>query len=131
MSAACTICATTGGTKNGGRRRGLCVTCYERLRRAGEHIDFPTVIRPRRDLVEDLAALGFSLDLPVRTQVRKLAPRMDMTPAALERAVWRAVAAGAFATDVPASASRASTPGTGVASSPTTEAGTPSTRRTA
>ncbi len=41
------------------------------------------------------------------------------------------VIADAYEADVPASASRASTPGTGVASSPTTEAGTPSARRTA
>jgi DNA-binding Lrp family transcriptional regulator len=69
--------------------RGLCQADYEHHRRAGTLDRYPRATRPTRDFAEDYAALRAQLYTR-----RQIADRLDMTPAAVQKAYSRAVAAG-------------------------------------
>lgn len=92
MRTPCLSCSTR---KNGRRPRGLCGSCYERLRHRGELTDYPTQSKSRADVLGDLEAVGFDPRQPARPQLQLIAPRLGMSFKALERAWNRARAAGA------------------------------------
>lgn len=75
--------------------RGLCNTCYRTRWATGQLTDHPRRNVPRRDVLEDWAALSDERAGLSQTQaVRIMAPRLGMTPAALEKALARARARG-------------------------------------
>jgi hypothetical protein len=79
----CPSCTTVVGRHAG---RGLCTACWDRHWVLGTLHLFPRATRPAADVVEDYGILrrrhpGASL--------AELARHMDMTPAALDRALVR------------------------------------------
>lgn len=81
------------GTHAQADARGLCVTCLRRAQKAGTIIDFERVTMPRETVLEEWARLA-DRRVSKAENVRRLAPRLGMTPAALDRAVNRATKAG-------------------------------------
>lgn len=74
-----------------GSGRGLCKPCYTKHYKAGTLDTFPRVTVPRRDVVDDWQHLAAERAGMSRAQaVQVLAPRMGMTPDALEKALDRA-----------------------------------------
>jgi hypothetical protein len=71
------------------RARGLCATCWTRASRAGTLIDYEQTRRPVADVMEEWWEF-YDPMLTLKDNVNLLAPRFDMTPSALKRAVYRA-----------------------------------------
>lgn len=69
------------------KARGLCHTCYNRHRRAGQLDRWPITrrTRPAVDVLEDLDHL-----IETREHPERWPARLEMTPAALEKALYRA-----------------------------------------
>lgn len=76
----------------GRQGRGLCLTCYTRLRRTGGLIDFERPNRSRAEVLEEWRALP--TEGSTNERIRQLAPRLGMTVDALSRAICRATARG-------------------------------------
>lgn len=68
--------------------RQLCSTCYCRLRRTGDHIDYPRQTRSRAELAEEYAACA-----PGSTRAQ-FAERLGITRGVLDQAIRRARLAG-------------------------------------
>ena len=69
--------------------RGLCEPCYGRERRSGRHEDHPRRTWSRDELMEEWAFLHSQ-----KYTRKQAADRLGISPAALDRAIWRARAAG-------------------------------------
>jgi len=83
----CTLCSTELLPDKNSRL--LCETCYGRERRAGRLDEHPRRTWSRDDLLEEWSFLhgqGYTR--------KQAADRLGISPAALDRAIWRARAAG-------------------------------------
>lgn len=69
--------------------RGRCRPCLYRHQRAGTHLDLPTLVRPRRDLIDDYLLLRGE----GHTR-RQIAARLGIRRNSLDRAIQRAGQAG-------------------------------------
>lgn len=70
--------------------RGLCPACYMRARKAGTLEDFERATVPAALVVSEWQHADLPRDWSKAKRVRHLAPRLSMTPDALERALLRA-----------------------------------------
>ncbi len=69
--------------------RGLCSVCYAHAVGKGAREDYPPLTRRRSEVLEDYAELRAQ-----GCELEEAAQRMRMSPAALDRALHRARAAG-------------------------------------
>lgn len=70
--------------------RGLCGTCHKAHWARGELVDYERSGRPVLELIEDFQHLDLDRSLSMRRRIQLAAPRLGMTPGALERAFYRA-----------------------------------------
>ena len=70
--------------------RGLCSRCYSRARAAGTLEDYPATVYTRAEVLDEWQAAGLDRTLSRAERCRRLAPRLGMSFAALERALDRA-----------------------------------------
>ena len=71
--------------------RGLCTSCYNRLsgRRLGELADYARQTMPRGHVVEEWDHLK-TQGAPLYVNLKRVAPRLGMSPKALDKALRRA-----------------------------------------
>lgn len=69
--------------------RGLCQPCYRTAMRAGRLTDYERRNRDRAEILEDWELLAEPM-VPLKREVRRLAPQFGMTEDALEAALLRA-----------------------------------------
>lgn len=77
-----------GRNEYGGR--GLCKRCHDRAKRYNTLHDFPRLTVSREEVLAEWAHVDRDRTLPRKQQIQMVAPRMGMTPEALERALLRA-----------------------------------------